>query len=418
MRYYLQPIQRKLLGLTLLLLLLPIFLITCSAVEPSYDGIPFSNWYRRLFGEHERTQERAFNAMVEMGVEATPFLMKKWEATENKEERYVIAQVFAQMGPNALKAKPLLVEGIDGIDENMIAYCAQALGSFGEQSADVTPMLARLLLTADFTTQIKILEALGNIGPGASEAIPRMMEAAQRSRTRTVAVEAMGKMGSKTVEHMMGWLQDGTSEQKLLACQVLGEATGNVEEALPYLTEAFKDKDPKMRVAAVRAIGRTGPAAIVVLDELIQALNDKDKDMRRETIGTLTSIGADAAGDKMLDAMKSNNGNIREGAIQVVMRWESVRDRAKPILITRLADSDAGARYAAVLALSNMGEEIVPDMIRLLSSSSVQQRGAACTVLGNIGRPARKALPRLQELRTDSDSYVAKEAQKAIDKIS
>ncbi len=390
--------------------------ITCGPGEPELNGISFSRYYARLFDSSETMRKRAYDAIKEMGADAVPWLAKEWDDATT-EQKYVIAELIAAAGPGAVEAKPVLMDGLEALDERLIGYSAQALGAMGPEAADATPELARLLLSADFTTQIKILKALGNIGPQAAEAIPRMMEAAMRPRTRSVAIEALGKMGDKAVDGVMIWLQEGTAEQKLIACEILGGATGNVAKALPYLTEAFHAKDPKLRVAAVRAIGRAGPHATIVLNELIEALADRDKDMQRETIGTLVAIGSDSAGAKMIEAMQHPNGDIREGAIKVVTRWESVRNQARSILIRRLGDSHAGARYAAVLALTNMGETIVPDMIRLLNSSSVQQRGAACTVLGNIGRPARDALPELRKLTKDRDSYVAKEAQKAINRI-
>ncbi len=60
---------------------------------------------------------------------------------------------------------------------------------------------------------------------------------------------------------------------------------------IPRLLEAARDKDPRVRLDAVRALGELGPAAIDVVSDLL-TLMEKDEDLgvRLEIASTLSKI--------------------------------------------------------------------------------------------------------------------------------
>lgn len=403
-------------AVAVLMLAAMVLLIACGKPEPRYQRMPISVYLKRLGSDREATVDRAKEALIAIGEPGVPYILDNWKKASN-ERRYLLAEVLAGIGPGAKEAVPVLVKELDGLDEKMIGLCAAALGAIGPPAAPAARRMASLLRSSDTSTQVGLLKGLGGIGPAAAEAVPLVMEAAQRDKTRTAAIKALGNMGPKAVEAMKKWLEEGSSSQRMIACEVLSYAGKDASDALPYLTSAFKDKDPNLRMTAVRAIGQAGPDAVVVLDELIRGLDDSDKFVREEVINAIIAIGSDNAKDKVIKALNHPNPRIREGAVKVVSRWQSVREEAKSILINRLADGNVYVQAAAISAMTEMGPTIIPTMRNLLKSSNTQLRFAAARVLGNLGSDARVALPDLIRLRKDRDSLVREEADKAIKKI-
>ncbi|MDP8205871.1 MAG: HEAT repeat domain-containing protein [Candidatus Electryonea clarkiae] len=407
-----------LLILSIISLFLSVVLSGCSKKEPRAQRIPITVYLKRLGSEREETVDRARTAIISMGKEAVPYILKDWKRKKTTmARRYELAKLFEGIGPDAADAVPVLIEALEILDEDMIGHAAAALGGIGPASAAAAPRMAALLRSSDYSTQVGLLKGLSGIGPAASDAIPLMLEAAIREKTRREAIIALGKMGPQVVEELKAWLEGDDAQEKLIAFEILSNAGEDAITALPYLTKALKDNNPRIRIAAVRAIGQAGPKAVGVLDNLVDVLNDHDHDVRMESISAIAAIGSDLVGDRMLKAINDPKPRVREGSIRVINRWSTVMDKAKPKLIARLGDSNVLVQLAATDALSAMGEKIVPTMINLLNSENVQKRFGAARVLGNLGKSAKSAIPHLNKASRDKDSLVREEANRALQKI-
>ncbi|MFC2170422.1 HEAT repeat domain-containing protein [Calditrichota bacterium] len=408
----------KISKLLIILFAASILMEACSKKEPKYQRMPINVYLRRLSGEREATVDRAKTAIIAMGKDAVPFLLKDWRKKKTSlKKKYILADIFGGIGPSAEAAVPELIAALEIIDEEMVQHAAAALGGIGPASAAATPKLSSLLRSSDYSTQVGLLKGLGGIGPAASEAIPLMLEAAKREKTRSEAIAALGKMGPKVVDALGVWLESDNTTEKFIACEILANAGENAVAALPYLVKALNDKDARIRIAAVRAIGGTGPKAVGVMDELVMMLKDRESDVRSESISAIAGIGSNLAGDRMIAALNDPNPRIREGAIRVMIRWSSVLASAKSRLISRLGDSDVLVQLAATDGLTGIGPEVIPSMIKLLDSDNVMKRFGAARVLGNLGKAARSAVPKLKVAIKDKDSLVREEANKALQKI-
>ena len=69
-------------------------------------------------------------------------------------------------------------------------------------------------------------------------------------------------------------------------------------EAVPALIEALKDKDGEVRVAALYALSSIGPAARAAVPALIEALKDKDRKVHAAAFNALDSMGPAARGNR------------------------------------------------------------------------------------------------------------------------
>ncbi|MBD3165264.1 hypothetical protein GF324_01580 [bacterium] len=397
-------------------LLAMIMFTGCVKNEPKHNNLPVSTYLKRLHSERERTVEQAIEDIVAIGGEATPFLVEAWQKAEDDTEyRCRIAKAIHGIGPDASAAVPVLVEALDALDEQLIACTAEALAGIGSASAPAAEKLAMLLRVSDTSTQSFILQALGGIGdPAAEPALDRVKEAALRPRTRAEAIEALGNMGPKSITAMEEWIKSGDEEKQVIACEAMAYAGDDVVPALPTLAEAMQYKNDRIRVAAIRAVAQAGPEAIRITDKLISALRYKDKETRDAAVNALAAIGQEI-GPQLSNHLTDRNANVREGVVRVISRYGNLRDEYREQLIARLGDYNGEVRVAAINALTQAGETIVPRMRQLLNSKDVFIQFGAARIIGDIGGPeARKAIPKLRELQQHEDSLVRKGAEEAL----
>jgi HEAT repeat protein len=148
------------------------------------------------------------------------------------------------------------------------------------------------------------------------------------------------------------------------------------------------------------------------INELIELLNDKDDFVVEDAMGQLELKGNEAV-DQLIDALSNRKKNIRMHAATLL---GAIGD-AKAIdpLIATLKDNNKLVRREASTALSRMGEPAVEPLIATLDDDDWRVRGAAAWSLGNLND--ERAIPALEKLLDDESGYVRQGAQSAIDSI-
>jgi HEAT repeat protein len=135
---------------------------------------------------------------------------------------------------------------------------------------------------------------------------------------------------------------------------------------VPPLVEALEDKDPDVRCTAATTLGRIGPEAVAAVPLLTEML-------------------------------KAPVGQVRVSAS--LSLWAIAKKRAAlSTLGLAVRDSDASVRYAAIASLGEIGAEAspcVPSLIEALKDPDEANRNAAVRALGRIGPNAVAALPAL-----------------------
>ena len=145
------------------------------------------------------------------------------------------------------------------------------------------------------------------------------------------------------------------------------------------------------------------------IDELIEALNDKDDFVVEDAVGQL-ELRADEALDPLISALSHRKKNIRLHAATLL---GAINDpKAIHPLILTLRDNNKLVRREASTALSRMGEPAVDPLIEVLGDEDWRVRGAAAWALGNLGD--EKAIPALEKLLDDESGFVKSGAQSAI----
>lgn len=176
---------------------------------------------------------------------------------------------------------------------------------------------------------------------------------------------------------------------------------------------------PYRRLQAIESLARLRKLAVPAL---IEALKDKNPDIRFCAALTLFSIGweAKAAVPALITALKDTNVLVRGYAADTLGQIGRDASEALTALISTTKDENAWVRMNAVDALAKLRQEprlILPVLIEALQDEDNLVRIYAAEGLGEIGEAAKPATIALNKALTDKNIYVAAEAAEALAKI-
>jgi HEAT repeat protein len=176
------------------------------------------------------------------------------------------------------------------------------------------------------------------------------------------------------------------------------------------LIDALRDREPEVRIAAARSLGR-----LRVPDaggELVAAAAER-RVPEALVRWALLQIGV-ASVPQLRELLASEDQGVRAAAIQLLGRLGGLSDAAQ--VEAHLRDSSALARAAAARALGRLGaERHVPPLLDALEDRLPRVRASAAIALGYLRD--RRALPALTE-HAESDVFdVASEAARAVVRI-
>ncbi len=233
---------------------------------------------------------------------------------------------------------------------------------------------------------------------------------------RMALVRLLGKTGSPRAQKLLLSL----AETKPMALRVaVIEALGSLGETSPQvdaaLLGALEDHNPRLRMAAARAIGRVGRDAAA--RELLHRL-DVSAEQDRGAIGIGLSGALSRSSDPKLaarvkQALASVPASARDALIEGLGRMQG--DAAAPLLATlaKHPDPDDRRKVAEALAGQKRGE---PPLLGLLADADPAVRANAAWSLGTVGQPA--SLAPLVEAVGDLDVGVAGNAAVSLARVA
>jgi HEAT repeat protein len=196
-------------------------------------------------------------------------------------------------------AIPTLLQVVKDQDENVRAHALGALNRTIPDS-DTFPVVRDAL--EDAATRSVAMVLLGDMGPAAAEAEPRLMKLCNASDpgTRIGAAWALWRIGHR-IDMIMPVLLDALHsddpEDRIRSIQCLGRIGEEAKEAVPAVVALLKDDDIDVRLEAVRTLGR------VALPEVVALLKDDAIDVRLEAVRTLGRV-VDPNNEKAIAALR------------------------------------------------------------------------------------------------------------------
>jgi HEAT repeat protein len=214
---------------------------------------------------------------------------------------------------------------------------------------------------------------------------------------RNWAASALIQIGEPAVEPLIYALND-----------IFVPFTERVEKALGKIGKPAVElliqviiKDEHTRWRTLGALKEIGEAAV---EPLINALQNKDKDIRNCVAGALGEMGEPAV-EPLIKALKDEYKDVRKSAAKALgkMKWEPKNDVEKAWYL---------AGQSAWGELIKLGEPAVEPLIQALEDEVCWVREEAAEALGKIG-DKRAVEPLIQALK-DDDSGVPEKAVGAL----
>jgi hypothetical protein len=306
------------------------------------------------------------------------------------------------------------------------------------------------------------LDALGEIGPSASDAIPTiqsMMETTQDPLVKIGAIKALYFIGFNPhdqLEFLINALADPQYEsfQPVIA-RALGSIGQPALHALPVLVDLMNSENREARYTSKTAIEKIVGSRFATLDITLNQLENPDKEIQHDAINELRSLACQhQQTDRIVEALYGVLDNedwlIRLEACETIRRYDALDERVVPVLAELLDEhaydddiltllyrlgpiardavpalldkidlcgsGDTRLMIQTAFMIGATNEEVVDRLIVVAGQPAEFQIIDPIGIIGSLGSKAESALPFLRDVAA-SNSVRSRSAQEAIERI-
>ena len=255
-----------------------------------------------------------------------------------------------------------------------------------------------------------------------------------RGRSRHAAAAALLFFGAQfflhaedavpAVEKLAQQLAASEAGARRDAAFQLGKIGPGAKAALPALVKALQDSDKQVWSFSIAAITALGPEAKDAIPALLDGLNSRtgrDRDRRQGMVRyayALTRIGPEAI-PPLIKALSADDSGLRAGAARALGGMGPGAKEAIPALRENFGHGEASVRQEATDALALIGADAVAPVSEALGWNEPLQRASAALTLAQLGAAASSAEPALlQMLAKETDASARAAALTALPKIS
>ncbi|MDE2507918.1 MAG: HEAT repeat domain-containing protein [Planctomycetota bacterium] len=315
-----------------------------------------------------------------------------------------------------------LIRKIQDDDPEVREVAAEELRKLGAKSA--VTCLAELLKDPNPVVRGRAAYALSLPEIDARAAVPRLIAALDEQNPAALEsiVDALAQIGSDASDALPDMRINGPDEPLQM---IKGRPEAGV--ALDKLNEAARDKNPRVRRAACRALGETARLIVyrllkldangkICLDQLSRAMGDPDAEVRAAAATTLGPIGVDAAPyiPRLIELMSDPDKQVRLNAVFSLSQLDADRIMQKysdvAILLNHGPDDWSSAPGPCPRPAGPVRKAIVPLLMAELQSGDSESWGRAADALGYLGTDAEAATPILMQLWADDTDASASAA--------
>jgi HEAT repeat protein len=360
-----------------------------------------------------------------------------------------IADALTDLGPHSKSVAPALRQALADEDPQIRQSAAEALLRIDRPTGARlgVPVLARLAANRDYEHRESVFESLGEVGPEAKVAVPKLIEVLRsrdRERFRWQAAWALGKIGPEArsavpalaaaldADRSHVWAEsifalerigpDARAALPRLRALLTGETSGYValavarlgdrrEAVAAMLFEVIHSDNRWHREGALKALAEIGPAASSVLPALKKRLRDEKGLADLWVAYAICKIGrrvrtGETVLDQRYEAIEVLTALVREpdqrfglcGVTEVVRELGPDAAPLAPALVAVLKNRKSREHDAALEALQAIGPaaaEAVPVLEAMLREDPT--RITVAVALARLGRPdlATPAIPAL-----------------------
>jgi filamentous hemagglutinin family protein len=385
------------------------------------------------------SRARAVSELGDIGAylsAAVPVLIEALVTDDDRVAR-LAERVLADADGFARDVVPALGQATRDADDRVVRNAAVALGELGAYATPALPVLDDTLDHADIAARFNAAEGIAKVDAEMRETTLALARIAGEGRTLDQLETSLGQDRSPFRTRAVGTLAAVTDEtrdaiaatlpslaavdpaERAAAVGALGELDRIGGAALPVLIQAVALPESQDLRASLGAQADNGlPLDATALRPLLQALNDRDSEVRRAAATALATLAATASRSRAeLAALPREDPIVRRFAGRAETTLAGFAPAVLPALEPAAGDEDAVVRGAAVTAIGHLGsdaEPAVPLLIDALAGPSVDLHRPAAQALGRIGAVPETAVPALADRLFDPDPRVACEAARAL----
>ena len=219
---------------------------------------------------------RATVAMARIGPDRENFIttLKLALDEDNHRMRVGAATGLFMLGPIARSAVPNLIDALEDDSTDVRMTACDALGAIGSPAWRAAPGLIELIEDDTGRVRVAAALALGKVG-SSGEVMTALLEALEYQflDIRFAAVEALGEIGpdaAEAIDDIIQLLEGAKGDNLETTCNALVKIG---PEAVPGLIDALDDTNFNIRVGAVTALGKFAADAADALPELKKMVN-------------------------------------------------------------------------------------------------------------------------------------------------
>jgi HEAT repeat protein len=170
---------------------------------------------------------------------------------------------------------------------------------------------------------------------------------------------------------------------------------------VPFLLERRLSTDPQVRMLAIHALGRLTEKEENVVDALVGSIGDENDNIRTEAISIVSRMGPASA--RAVPALVDDLRDARRDFMAAFYLGQ-IGDRAVDAIPALRSELPAAEGYKklniaeALWSIERNTTLVVPALIELLGNDFGPIRRDAASLLGQIGAPAKAAVPKLTEM--------------------
>ena len=329
-------------------------------------------------------------------------LLQSLEKAKSTEQRVTIVQKIGNLGRHANDAIPVLENLLRSPKEDLANQAARSLAQIGAASV---PALAAALQDEDPAVGWRALWALSVVGPDATEGVPEVLKLLDhpQEKVRAAAIFTLGEIGpvaDDTATRIVKSIRTPSATVRYQAILAIRKAGA---EIIPELQALLQDDDPDIRTAAGYAVSLFGNKAKAAIPALEAVLDDQDKNVREAAAYALGSMEQAAANSlpKLIDLIQDPEYDVQTTAFRAAIAVGT----GDPRLMKALREANNKGKWAVPFMLREFAmnpQGAVDHLIKKLEGKDSGLRLSAAWALGQIGLPARDAVPALEKTLKDS----------------
>ena len=291
------------------------------------------------------------------------------------------------------------------------AGAAHALSSgYGVKAAPAVAALERCVDETYPDLKEYALLALGDIGPSAKQAVPKLKNALadENLDSRIQVAKALWLINRQPVDvipMLVTVLENGNASERCAAAEQFKEMGPWAALAVPALIKALKDVEWVNRCNVAEALGEVGPRAAAAVPALMEVLQSDENTLVQSCAAeALGKIDDPKAIPALITALENEDDSVQLSAVDALEASGHKANAAVPALIRVVNDNGANG-WLAAKALGAIDAEGVstPTLIKAIGNKSPQMRRFAAYGLNHLGRKAAMAAEALHDGLQDRD---------------